>query len=135
MLRKLRINVEGRVYDVTVEDITDTGENLYPSPAVNAAALAPSAPAPASPPPAAAPAAKPSLGDASPNDKLSPLGGVVQTIDVAVGQQVAEGDKLCVIEAMKMKTTITAHKAGTIANIAIEVDQAVDAGQILMTIE
>ncbi len=133
MLRKLRINVEGRVYDVTVEDITDIGENLYPSPAMTAAALEPSAPAPSQP--AAAPAAAANPLSASPNDKLSPLAGVVQSVDVTVGQEVAEGDRLCVIEAMKMKTNISAHKAGKITDIAVAVDQAVEAGQVLMTIE
>jgi biotin carboxyl carrier protein len=47
---------------------------------------------------------------------------------------VKTGDKIAVIEAMKMKTVVSAHKDGKISNIAVKVGDAVEAGQALVTI-
>ena len=65
---------------------------------------------------------------------MAPLAGVVVDIAVNVGQQVKAGDKVAVIEAMKMKTVVSAHKAGKVTNIAVKVGDAVEAGQALVTI-
>ena len=64
----------------------------------------------------------------------SPLAGVVESLAVALGQSVNAGDKIMVIEAMKMKTPIHANHSGTVKNIAVVVGQAVEAGAVLMTI-
>jgi biotin carboxyl carrier protein len=131
MLKHLRITVDGKPYDVVVEDLTEeTGGSLYPAPGTMAAATRPAA-APAVP--AAAPAAPPAAAG-SENDKLAPLGGVILEITVKVGDTVKAGDKIATIEAMKMKTVVSAHKDGKITNIAVKVGDAVDAGQPLMTI-
>jgi biotin carboxyl carrier protein len=129
MAKHLRITVEGKVYDVVVEDVTeDTGSTFYQtSNLVSAARAAGSAAAPAS---AVAPAA--AVG--GPDDKLAPLGGVIQEVVVKVGDAVKAGDKVIVIEAMKMKTVVTAHKDGTVKAILVNVGDAVDAGQPLVTI-
>lgn len=47
---------------------------------------------------------------------------------------VKTGDKVIVIEAMKMKTSVTAHKDGTVSSIAVKVGDAVEFGQVLLTI-
>lgn len=132
MIRKLKITVDGRAYDVTVEDVSESPSMLIPQPgdmAAAAAAAAPSAPAPAAAPAAAA------AGPVGPGDVPSPLGGVVVSIDVSVGQQVNEGDKVATLEAMKMKTVVTASKTGKVANIAVKPGDGVEAGQVMMTIE
>lgn len=134
MLKHLRITVDGKAYDVVVEDLTEeTGGSLYPAPgtmaqAARAAEMA-AAPAPAAAAPVAAPA-----GGGGPNDKLAPLAGVVKEILVKVGDAVKSGDKVVVIEAMKMKTTVTAHKDGKVAAVAVNVGDAVEAGQVLLSI-
>ena len=51
-----------------------------------------------------------------------------------VGEAVKTGDKVAVIEAMKMKTVVSAHKDGTVASIAVKDGDAVDAGQVLLSI-
>lgn len=132
MQKKLKISVDGRTYDVTVEDLTeDAGSHLYPQPGLSMAAAAPRPAAPAPAPAAPRPAAPIAAGDA---DRTAPLGGVIVEVAVAQGAQVNEGDKVAVIEAMKMKTVVSAHRSGTVGNIAIKVGDAVDAGQVLMTI-
>jgi glutaconyl-CoA/methylmalonyl-CoA decarboxylase subunit gamma len=130
MLKHLRITVDGKPYDVVVEDVTEEpGGTLYPSPGTmaQAAQAATPSPAPAAPAPAA-----PAAG--TDNDKLAPLGGVVIEINVKAGDTVKAGDKIMTIEAMKMKTAVSAHRDGTVETIPVKVGDAVDAGQVLMTI-
>jgi acetyl-CoA carboxylase biotin carboxyl carrier protein len=53
---------------------------------------------------------------------------------VSVGQKVAAGDVICIIEAMKMMNQIEADKAGTIGAILIEDGEAVEFDQSIVTI-
>lgn len=62
------------------------------------------------------------------------MGGTIQEIVAKVGDVVKTGDKVIVIEAMKMKTSVTAHKDGTVSSIAVKVGDAVESGQVLLTI-
>jgi biotin carboxyl carrier protein len=122
-MEHLRITVEGKAYDVIVETI-DSNQPASAPTAVRAAARA-AAPAPAlAPKPVAA-----GSGDAP-----SPLAGIVQAIDAAVGAVVAEGDLVITLEAMKMYTPINAPMSGTITAIHVKVGDAVEEGQILYTI-
>lgn len=131
MVKHLKITVEGKVYDVVVEDVTeDAGSTFYQSPSVGVAPPRPTAapqPVPTAPAPAAA-----APGGA--DDKVAPLGGVIIEIAVKPGDSVKAGDKVAVIEAMKMKTVVSAHKDGRVLNVAVKVGDAVDAGQPLLSI-
>ncbi|MCA1909661.1 MAG: biotin/lipoyl-binding protein, partial [Magnetospirillum sp.] len=88
--------------------------------------------APIAAPPSPVPAAAKPLAGAG--DEISPLAGVVESLTVSLGQSVCAGDKILVIEAMKMKTPIHANHSGTVKAIAVVVGQAVEAGAVLMTI-
>jgi biotin carboxyl carrier protein len=135
MLKHLRITVDGKPYDVVVEDVTeDAGGTLYPAPGSMAQAARVAAPAAAAPAPAAV-AAAPVAASGGANDKLAPLGGVILEVVVKVGDVVKAGDKVAVIEAMKMKTVVSAHKDGKVAAVHIKVGDAVEAGQPLVSIE
>ena len=72
---------------------------------------------------------------ASGNDVLAPLQGSIFKVEVAEGDEVEEGALLVVIEAMKMENEITAHKAGKVAKLAVEVGAAINAGDPIATIE
>ncbi|MCC7220250.1 MAG: acetyl-CoA carboxylase biotin carboxyl carrier protein subunit [Candidatus Contendobacter sp.] len=136
MEKKFRITVEGKPYVVTVEDITADAQNIYQdtASAVLSATPAPVIAAPvAAAPVSAAPAAS-SPGAAGPGDEVAPLGGVVQTIHVSVGQIVNEGDKVVSLEAMKMVTHVVARRGGKVVSIAVKPGDPVDAGQTLLTI-
>lgn len=99
-----------------------------------AAAPAPAGPAPA----AAAPAAPVETGHVV----KSPMVGTFYRASspnakpfVEVGQQVKEGDAICIIEAMKIMNEIEADKSGTIVKVLAENGQPVEYGQPLIVIE
>jgi acetyl-CoA carboxylase biotin carboxyl carrier protein len=105
-----------------------------PAPAPVAAAPAPT-PAPAAE--AAAPAAEEPAGHAVKSPMVgtfyaSPAPG--SPAFVSVGQAVAAGDVICIIEAMKMMNQIEADKAGTIGAILVEDGEAVEFDQPIVTI-
>jgi biotin carboxyl carrier protein len=128
MQKNFRITVDGRSYNVVVEDL-DPGVPAPAPPSAAPAAVAAPAPAPvAAPPPPAAAAA------AGPGSIVAPLGGVVFSIDVPLGRDVAVGDKVATIEAMKMKTEVRAKVAGKVTTIAAKVNESVETGQLLMTV-
>lgn len=125
MTRNLRITIGDKSYDVTVEVLDDTGA----APAgvsVAAASASASAPAAAFSPSKAAPTA-------SDGDVPSPLAGKVVAIDVNEGDDVAAGDQLITLEAMKMNTFVTAPQAGKIAKVLVGVGDAVEEGQGLVS--
>ena len=62
---------------------------------------------------------------------VSPMQGTIVKIVAGNGRQVQSGDTIVVLEAMKMEQPLTAHKAGTIADLAVEVGQTVPAGQVI----
>jgi len=64
----------------------------------------------------------------------SPLQGNVWKVLVKQGDSVREGQLLCIIEAMKMENEITAHKAGTVAELPITEGAAIQAGAPIATI-
>jgi acetyl-CoA/propionyl-CoA carboxylase biotin carboxyl carrier protein len=66
---------------------------------------------------------------------VSPLQGSIFKIAVEKGQEVAEGDLVCVIEAMKMENEITAHRAGKVAEIRVTEGGSVNSGDVLAVIE
>ncbi|HEY5286655.1 MAG TPA: acetyl-CoA carboxylase biotin carboxylase subunit [Solirubrobacteraceae bacterium] len=65
----------------------------------------------------------------------SPLQGNMWKVLVKEGDTVAEGQILCIIEAMKMENEITAHKAGTIAELPIAEGEPINAGAPIATIK
>jgi glutaconyl-CoA/methylmalonyl-CoA decarboxylase subunit gamma len=139
MIKKLRVTVDGKPYDVTVEVPEESDGTTAP-----AAAALPSAPAPFTPPPvaqpkpaASAPVATPAPAPAAssgPGDVPSPLAGRVIEIVVKPGQDVSANDHLITLEAMKMNTFVFAPKAGKIAEIKVAVGDAVGEGQTLARI-
>jgi acetyl-CoA/propionyl-CoA carboxylase biotin carboxyl carrier protein len=72
---------------------------------------------------------------ASGDDLVSPLQGNVFKVPVDEGQEVSEGDLVCVIEAMKMENEITAHKSGKVTKLAAKEGAAVNPGDLLAKIE
>ena len=73
-------------------------------------------------------------GGASGDAVVAPMQGTVVKIAVEEGQEVAEGDLVVVLEAMKMEQPLNAHKSGTVANITAEVGTTVPNGTPLLEI-
>jgi len=127
MKKTLRINLEGKNYDVEVE-VLDGNVSSPVAVASVASASATSAPVNAAPAPVAA---APIAGG---TPVVSPMMGLVFKTKVNVGDKVSANQEVVVLEAMKMETPIYAPVAGTIASINIKEQDSVSEGQVLMTI-
>ena len=64
-----------------------------------------------------------------------PLTGKIISVNVKLGDEVKEGDILCLLESMKMENPILAPVSGTVTQIEIEVEQVVKPGGIIAIIE
>ena len=62
------------------------------------------------------------------------MGGVVVEVLVKVGQTVAAGDRVLVLEAMKMKTPVIATSGGQVTRVLVAPGDPVEGGQALVTI-
>ena len=65
----------------------------------------------------------------------SPMQGTVVKVVVEEGQEVAEGDTIVVIEAMKMEQPLKAHKAGTVTGLTAEVGATITNGAVICEIK
>ena len=110
-MKSYTITVNGNVYDVTVE------ENA------GGAVAAPKAAAPA-----------PKAGGAGSIEVKAGAAGKVFKLEASVGQKVAKGDAVVIIEAMKMEIPVVAPEDGTVASIDVAVGDAVEAGAVLATL-
>lgn len=113
-MKKYNVNVNGTAYEVTVEEV------------VGGAAPAPVAAAPA-PAPVAAPAG---AGE----QVKSPMPGNILSVNVNVGDTVAEGQVLMILEAMKMENEIMAPKAGKVTSVNVQKDATVESGTLLCVV-
>ncbi|HEB50000.1 MAG TPA: pyruvate carboxylase [Desulfobulbus sp.] len=68
-------------------------------------------------------------------DIRAPFAGNLYAISVEVGQEVAEGDQLVVLEAMKMQTPVPSEVSGTVTEIHAKVGQALQPGDRILSIE
>ena len=80
-------------------------------------------------------AAKKSGAAASGDSLTSPMQGTIVKIGVEEGQEVAEGDLVVVLEAMKMEQPINAHRAGVITGLSAELGATVGAGAVIADIK
>ena len=131
MPRHFKVTVNGREYDVSVLEFAP-GEAVPPPVAalgVAGMATAPVAPTPAATTVPVAPAAPGAAGDV-----VAGMGGVVVEVHVNVGQTVVAGDRLLVLEAMKMKSPVVATHAGKVTRVLVSPRDAVEGGQVLVTI-
>lgn len=116
--KTLHVNVNGADYQVELE---------------NAPAAAPVQAAPAAQTAAPAPAAAPKPAGAGVTVK-SPLPGIIISVDVKEGQAVKRGQKVAVIEAMKMENEILAESDGTVTAVFARKGDSVLEGADIVTI-
>ena len=121
-MKNLRITVNGKTYDVQVEELSEGS-------AVSAPAAQPAQTAPAAEAPAAAPAAS-----AEGEEILCPMPGTILSINVKAGEKISEGDVIVVFEAMKMENEIKAPRDCTVLSVDVSKDDTVETGTLIATI-
>ena len=119
-----KVNVNGKDYEVELENQPAAAPAVAAAPVAAAAQAAPAA--------AAAPAAKPVAGAGV--KVTSPLPGVIIEVSVKEGQAVKAGQKVAVIEAMKMENEIAATQDGTISAIHVNKGDSVLEGADIVSI-
>lgn len=127
-MRTFNITVNGQTYVVDVEEVGG---------AVNAApvrAAAPVAVAPVAAAPAAAPKAAAAAPVAGGEPVKAPMPGNILDVKVKVGDTVAAGTILCVLEAMKMENEIPAPRAGKVVQVPISKGATIGAGDTLVVL-
>ena len=129
---KLKITVDGKLYEVEVEVHDPKLEGPAYVPPLHARVPG------SAQPQATTPRKAPSPGSTVEDEGKvcrSPLAGTVSRVNAEVGQTIEENDELMVLEAMKMETVITAPFAGTVKAINADVGDAVKKGQVLVEID
>jgi biotin carboxyl carrier protein len=122
-MKKLRVTVDGKSYDVLVEVVDEPA----PHEPRQAAWSAPVASVHVD-----SPSAGGSSEKAAPGVVPSPLAGKVVSIEVQPGQHVEAKQQLLTLEAMKMNTYVFAPHAGTIEAILVKPGDAVEEGHGLI---
>lgn len=118
-MKSYTITVNGNVYDVTVEE--NAGGSVAAPKAAPVAA------------PKAAPVQKKSAAAGNIEVKAGAAGKVFK-LEASVGQKVAKGDPVIIIEAMKMEIPVVAPEDGTVASIDVAVGDSVEAGAVMATL-
>ncbi len=117
-MKRFNITVNGKAYDVAVEEIGGS----VPAMAAPVAAVTPVAtPAPAAP-----------VGAVSIS---APMPGVILDVKVNVGDTVSKGQPVIVLEAMKMENDIVATADGKIAAVNVKKGDSVKTGDVLISIQ
>lgn len=130
---KYIVTLNGKKYEVEVENGNATAVYMGKAEASAAAPAAEAAPAPAAETKAApAPAAVPA-GEGDPIK--SPMPGTILDVRVAPGQNVKEGETIFVLEAMKMENEIVAPKNGQITSVTVTKGASVQTEQVLATLK
>ncbi|QEG33789.1 biotin/lipoyl-containing protein [Bythopirellula goksoeyrii] len=129
-MKKLRITVGKKSYDVTVEVLGEEVPTAHLSGSQSTSKHIPPAQVSAPAPAAGAPSTSHSDGAV-----LSPMAGVIKSIFVKQGDEVASGTVLLVLEAMKMDNKITASLSGTVVSISVREGDNVQEGQELLALE
>jgi acetyl-CoA/propionyl-CoA carboxylase biotin carboxyl carrier protein len=65
---------------------------------------------------------------------VSPMQGTVLAVEVAEGDEVREGQVICVVEAMKMENELTAHRPGRVTGLTVVAGEQVSTGQVICVV-
>ena len=113
-MKAYKVNVNGNVYEITLEIIDKDEIKSTP---------APSAPAVSTP-----------VANNGGTQITAPMPGTMLKVNVTNGQAVKKGDVLMVLEAMKMENEIMAPADGTVSSLSVQAGASVETGTVLCTL-
>ncbi len=127
-MKTFHVKVNGKKYEVEVEEIGATADPLPATLAAPAAAVPQAARS------AIASTPKTAAAEQSPVDGkvVAPMPGTILRLICSSGQTVKKGDALLVLEAMKMENEIQAPVDGKVEELKVSEGQSVDAGEVLV---
>ena len=132
-----RVNVNGIPFEIEMQKPINAAKHPELA-ATRASAAAPVAAQPAEKPQAPAAPVAPKPQPAAPagagTPVKAPLPGTINAINVKVGDTVAVGQVVIVLEAMKMQNNIEAEQAGTVTSILVNQGDSVMEGAVMLTI-
>ncbi len=111
-MKKYRVNVNGSLYEIEIEEMSAPSTMSAPTPAAKPAAAAPAGGA----------------------QVKAPMPGTILDVKVQNGQNVQKGQVLCVLEAMKMENEIQAPCAGKITSLNVRKGDSVETQALICTI-
>ena len=118
MTKKYCVTVNGTKYEVEVEELGESAPVRAAEPFV----------------PAPSAAERPAVpSESGGNSVKAPMPGSILRVYVKPGDKVKAGDKLVVLEAMKMENEITAPEDGTVVSVPVSAGSSVAAGAVLVT--
>jgi len=136
-MRKYQIKVDGKVYEVEVEEVggneSSTGTISIPQPVATKVKEKPVSQKAAKPSSIPAPA-KASTEAVAGEQVVAPMPGKILRINVNEGDTIKDGDTLLILEAMKMENEIFAKASGKIKKINVSINDMVDTGDTLVII-
>jgi len=137
-MKEYKFKVSGKDYTVSVENVEENIVDVVVNGTAHKVELekAPDAPAPVARPAVARPteAAAPATAGKSGKSLKSPLPGVILDIFVKAGDAVKSGQKVLLLEAMKMENNIDSDKDGTVLEIKVAKGDSVNEGDTLIII-
>lgn len=125
-----KVNVNGIPFEVELQQPINAAKH----PTIVKTKVEAPKPVAAAPVAAAPVAAQPATAAGAGNAQKAPLPGTITSINVKVGDTVAVGDTVVVLEAMKMQNNIEAEYAGTVTSITVNQGDSVMEGAVLLTI-
>jgi glutaconyl-CoA decarboxylase len=133
---KYVVNLNGKAYEVEVEETQAVIMNVSDAPVAAAPVAMPvAAPAPAAAPaPEAAPAAPVAVAPADGTKIAAPMPGTILSVNTAPGSTVNAGDVLFILEAMKMENEIVSPCAGTVKQVLVSKGSTVETDAVLAVI-
>lgn len=125
-MRKFNITVNGKTYEVDVEEVGGA-PSAAPAPA-------PAAAPKAAPAPKAVPAAPKQTGSMGAKKVVAPMPGTVVSVKVNVGDKVEKNTLVAVLEAMKMENEIFAGVDGVVASVNVSAGDSVNSQDVLVSV-
>ncbi|MBT1248184.1 MULTISPECIES: biotin/lipoyl-containing protein [unclassified Thermosipho (in: thermotogales)] len=135
MVKKFKVRVNGKEYIVEVEDLqahTQILQEKTPSNVENVKTPTVEEKTQSKPETEKIEPKKSSSGSHTIN---APMSGLVLKVLISQGQNVKPGDKVVILEAMKMENEIIAEVGGTVKNVLVKEGDNVDTGQALIELE